>query len=1053
MKKLILLLAVLTLVFTLVACGGDSDDDATEGRIDDDDDDNVPPVDDDDDDDTGDDDTIDDDTGDDDTTDDDTGDDDTIDDDTGDDDTGDDDTGDDGTIDDDTGDDDTGDDDTGDDDTGDDDTTGEPPTIDIVTPAAGQTYTTNELDVLINITNADIVEVYLDGNDVTGLLLIGDTTVTGTLDGLTDGAHALYATAENSYGFDEDTNNFTVEIGEPYLDLQLTSLYPQVGTQVTRSVHVYDAQGNDITGSVTIDHNVNPTTGFTQNGDVFTFDQPGTWTFTASCEYNGKKIELSDEEVVVASDNIPHHITLNLSATTAQAGAWVNANVAVFNQFNEVLDHQVAFNVEPGAGVTINYDTKRIQFTIAADYTVTAFPAGYPAVTATDTITITAGAPVSLDLDVSANGIDAGETIDYEVEMVDTYGNHHTSGWTIASNPSNGVIINTTEQTITFNKGGEFVVTASYSALADSQTVNVTDNSPPTIAWTSPARGTFTENPSVVLAGVITDIGGDIAYLKINDLNVSFGTNGVFSYPRSLAQGYNLFVAEVADNSGNTATYQISVLRGSYLANDAWVENAVGARVNQSGLDRVEEIAIGYLEEFDITQYLPDPLVDETFSLGGQTCDVFAQITSFDYSVAINLEAMNGYIWAEAILSDVALSLSVSIDCADGTDETYVGSISFDELRADIPVYVDVVDNELSVTLGTINLSEPTGFSLTVTGFDPSLIEQLSAALEIVMIPIAENLINQIVQEEVPPLIEEALADLELAFSFELLEHTLSLEARFNDIEIGTPGIILWMDGKTGADAYDPNTPAHNGSYYTIGNLPDFGAVSPGYLPYELAAGISDDMLNEALYVMYRSGLLTLTLDDASGFGLGLTAGDLELFFPGISDIYGEEAPVVIHTAPKLPPIIDLYPGDKAAGVELEMGEFFADIVVQSPTDEETTVLAMVIYLDASVTVDADATGSSLTIEIGTPELALDITESMSLLPTAFFEEFMPMLVQFVLPLISSFLEEFPIPAFEGYSMQVVDLTTIGTTNDYLGIYGNLVEVPADAPLMTRPLR
>jgi len=80
MKKSILLLAVLTLVFSLVACGGDSTDNADQGRLDDDDD-SVPPVDDDDDD-TGDDDTGDDDTGDDDTGDDDTGDDDTGDDDT-----------------------------------------------------------------------------------------------------------------------------------------------------------------------------------------------------------------------------------------------------------------------------------------------------------------------------------------------------------------------------------------------------------------------------------------------------------------------------------------------------------------------------------------------------------------------------------------------------------------------------------------------------------------------------------------------------------------------------------------------------------------------------------------------------------------------------------------------------------------------------------------------------------------------------------------------------------------------------------------------------------
>ncbi|HPM78092.1 MAG TPA: fibronectin type III domain-containing protein, partial [bacterium] len=89
----LLLLAVMTLLFSLPVCDDDDDDN---------DDDSMPTDDDSSDDDAGDDDTLDDDT-----TDDDTGDDDTLDDDTLDDDTVDDDTLDDDTTDDDTGDDDT----------------------------------------------------------------------------------------------------------------------------------------------------------------------------------------------------------------------------------------------------------------------------------------------------------------------------------------------------------------------------------------------------------------------------------------------------------------------------------------------------------------------------------------------------------------------------------------------------------------------------------------------------------------------------------------------------------------------------------------------------------------------------------------------------------------------------------------------------------------------------------------------------------------------------------------------------------------------------------
>ncbi len=1013
----VLLAAVLPL-----ACSGGGDSAA--GRESDDD--AGPLLDDDSDDDVADDDTGDDDSADDDTADDDSVDDDSVDDDSADDDTADDDSADDDSVDD----------DTADDDTADDDTTGEPPTVEIIEPQDGGTYNANEQPVTIAVSNADTVVVTLDGNDVTDQLTITDDSVSGTVDGVTNGPHSLAVSVENPYGWDSDEHSFTTQIDEAYLDLTLSAYQVQVGVAVTRAVHVYDDQGNDITGSVTVDYDVQPSTGFQQSGDSFVFEELGTWTFSASCEYNGQRITLADDETISSFDHIPAYVTLNLSAHTVQAGATVIANTAVFNQFDEVLDLPVQIAVDPSTGVTIN--GAQITFTVTGMHTVTVNPAGYPAVTDSDQVKVNPGAAVSIALTLSDHSIDSGQAVDYAVTMLDQYGNVWTSGWSIASNPTNGVVIDTVNQTITFNKAGSFTISANYYTLHDYESVQVSDHVPPTITWTTPARGTFTQAASITLQGYVADIGSDVESLYINGNWVNFSDTGLFYFPSGLAIGYNTFTAVVTDSADNEASYTISVLRGAYLANDSWVENSVGAHVNQSGLEAVEDIAETYLnDEFNLPElvYGYNPLVNETFDLGAMSCSVYAEATDVaNDPFQIDLLARNGYLQAGFEVDNFTLSVSASINCGSATQLT--GTVSADTFAASLPIYVAVVDNQLDVTLGTINLTT-TNFSISISGIEPALIDPLTA----VLLAIGEDMINQIVQEEVPPLIEEALSSLELAYDFELLDHTISLAAEFESLSIAETGINLWMNARTTADAYTPSTPLLPGSFYTAGTPPTFTLLTPGGETYELGAGLSDDVLNQALYTLYRAGVLTMTLDDTSGFSLDLTAGDLELFFPGISDLYGEEAPVVISTEALLPPIIDLSPTD-AATVELQLGEFFVDMVVQSPADEETQVLSMALVLEAPLTVDTNETGDALKFDIGTPTVNVDVTDSMFLLPDSFVETFVPTLVEFVLPFISSFLDEFPIPAFEGYSLNIAELTTIGALDDYLGVYGSLVVIP-----------
>ncbi len=922
---------------------------------------------------------------------------------------------------------------------------GDPPTVSIVGPVEGETYVVPEVDVSIDITEVETWSVTLNDVDVSDQLTATADSIFGSLVGLTAVAYTLHVEVANDTGAAADEVSFNMSDGA-YLDLELTHATAQLGTEVTRTVTVYDEEGNDITGSVSITHEVDPATGWTQDGDVFTFTATGDFVFTASCEYGGKEL-LADSETHHAFDAVPTSINLAVSSHDIPAGSTIIANALALNQFGDPLpDLQILFVVTPGTGVTQN--GSQFTFITTGSFELKAEALGYPAVFATETIEVRPGFPQDLDLDIEPPiFFNAGTTKNYTVSGQDIYGNEITEGWNVTVYPMDGVTLDQEAQTILFMRAGNFTVRATYLTVYDQQTVLVTDFVPPVVEFTSPDRGTFTQGSQILLAGNVYDIGGEVAVFTINDFFID-PSSGQFYIYFPVSPGLNIFEAYVEDDSGHSAYYALSVLIGDYLPNDTWVIDAVGAMVTENGLDAVEVIAEDFLEnEYDLEQLILDTLVlDETLDLGFMVCEVSLAPDSVNIDpIDLNIDAKSGYIDTTVWINNLYVGVTAEIVCTtdDGQEVTYTGSLSADWIKAQTPIYLGVDgDHNLVVTIGAITISKQ-NLQLAISGIDPLL----STALLNALWPMIETYANQIIQDEIPALIEEILGDLELAFSFELLDHTLSFEAQFSDLEVEEEGVELWLDAQTTADSYDPDTPPHPGSFYEITMTPPLGSHTPGGSPYHLGAVLSGNMLNQMLYIVYRSGMLSFTLDQETaplfGFTWDMTAGDLELFFPGISDIAGADAEVVIDLNPLLPPIVDMNPLGKDVQVELQMGEFFLDLAVVPEAGDPVPALSMVIAVIAPLDVQTNAGGDALKFVIGVPTIKLDVIESMFLLPDALLETFLPGVVALVLPIISAFLDEFPIPTFEGYSLSITELTAVGLNDAYLGLYGDLVVVPA----------
>jgi hypothetical protein len=180
--------------------------------------------------------------------------------------------------------------------------------------------------------------------------------------------------------------------------------------------------------------------------------------------------------------------------------------------------------------------------------------------------------------------------------------------------------------------------------------------------------------------------------------------------------------------------------------------------------------------------------------------------------------------------------------------------------------------------------------------------------------------------------------------------------------------------------------------------------------------------------------------------GFNLTTGAMGFFFPGLWGHYGMSAPVIIKLRPKLPPVFNVNPTKDGVDTEIQLGEFQLQMTTN---DEVWAQIALAIYLPTTISIDTDAQTIDLTF--GEVEMYSDLFDTLTGISgnTALFETFLPDLVQALLPmLLNGVLDNFPIPSLEGFTLDVIGFTKTGPQNDWIGVFGDLVQGKADRDLL-----
>lgn len=398
------------------------------------------------------------------------------------------------------------------------------------------------------------------------------------------------------------------------------------------------------------------------------------------------------------------------------------------------------------------------------------------------------------------------------------------------------------------------------------------------------------------------------------------------------------------------------------------------------------------------------------------------------------------------------LSLLVSVECVDTTCTGYVDPFT---AQVSTTLTLTVVDGVLDAQVGTVTLTNAldssdihiddcwVGTMEDVLGFFGLSIFDL-------ILPLVEDQLNSAVADfgpQIETLIEDAFSQVVIQQTLDLNGAQADLELVPSAVEIETSGVRLTLDGFMDAvdaaecvAAYDPG-----GSLATDNAPPAIGSVPAGVTPgYHAGILLSDDFGNQALYSLWRAGLLCYSIDDSADFGipistdlLGLLAGD------AFDELFPQSAPMLIQTRPKVAPTLE-FDGEHDVGVAVDqLGlEFYGEL-------DSRQALILGVDLDALAGLDLSLDGT-------TGELGIDVALSGDdVVPSVTDNEFKPdtsadiedSFAGVFDTLVGSIIDglvgnlAFNLPSFSGFGLTGLEVAPAGDASDWLGAYATLDQV------------
>ena len=385
-------------------------------------------------------------------------------------------------------------------------------------------------------------------------------------------------------------------------------------------------------------------------------------------------------------------------------------------------------------------------------------------------------------------------------------------------------------------------------------------------------------------------------------------------------------------------------------------------------------------------------------------------------------------------------------DTCDGHVEPFHVTISTDVGLAIVP---DTDGNPvLDATIGTIDVSyDLTGDNINLDNCAIGTVEDVlnffGLSIYDLVLSLAGDQLLGAIQDFGPQIettIEDAFSSASIDQELAVGEATIRVQLHPSEIAIKTEGARLTMAGSMSANEvaecvtdWDPGYSAG-----VSGDAPALGSAPAGVdSDYHLAAHLSDEFGNQALYSLWQGGLLCYDLGSLDiGIPLdtsllGLLAGDsFDAFFPSA-------APIDLLTRPRAAPTLD-YNSDHDVGIDVhDLGlDIYAEL-------DHRKARMLGVSLNGQIGVDLDLDGAT-----GELAVLIDLAEG-ALVPTITANDFVPDATADIEANFASTFDSlvgtivgglvsdlaFALPSFSGIGLTDLQTAATGAQQDWLGIH------------------
>lgn len=820
------------------------------------------------------------------------------------------------------------------------------------------------------------------------------------------------------------------------LDVVVDRESAAVGEPFLFTTTVTDPLGVDVTDGYEVRTRLSPAVGVVADGGgAYRFTKAQPYTYFAEVDVLGHT--LVDTAEVQVTPGPAATLRIWTPVPLLEAGDTMTVESEVQDLYGNTADGTVEFDSAPSA----EWHDADISPTLAGHYTVTGRIAGTD-ITDECTFSVLPGPPISLDISLSAYDVEKGQGVIVTRTMLDAFGNLvEDQPVELTTDPTAGT--ESWADFVRFEDEGIFMVeaTALEWGLGAIDGPVLVDSTGPSIRVVTPARGAEIDMdgaPTVTLSGSVTDAWTGVTALSVNGQPVSLGAGGSFNLSLTPEHGLNFIDIEAQDGDGNHSDHFQTYLWGDFLP--AGDENADGilARLNEAAIDTIEDYAEGF---FDPQALVAGIVNQPLWQNSQQTCiniwpfgnqcvtwwDLNAGITGVTLGdLEIDLDAQSGYLDFFGSISPFSVSLGLWGEIFLIGDVNAGGTAAADsaQIWSDVSLWVDS-NHDIQVSLSNTSVALP-GFNLSLygAGFVGDVLSAVLGWLSPVLQVAFEAVLPPVIEGQLPGLIQDALGDLEIATSLDLLGATVDLAALPQAITIDPNGMTVTLTTIT------ETTPAATVPP-TLGSLRRPSYALPSYAPTPaFDISMADNFINQLLHTVWQGGVLNFAF---AGADLGLDLSQVSSIVP-ISEIS-------IETLPLLPPVV----GPASSGqLELAIGDLLVN-VYGDPGGVNGLMMQLAVTLTAEANLSIDAS-QTIQFGVGTPAIYMEyVTSDWAEVDGEIVEDLMDAVVDLVVPTLMGTLNGIggiPIPELPGFSLDNPALWREAAPAYYVTAGGDLNVLP-----------